>query len=454
MHNFCARWACLLLLLLPSGFAGGEPANILIITADNLGYGDLPSYNAASIIRTPNLDKLASQGARLTSFYTASSTCTVSRACLLTGRVAQRHGLVNQLPGVKGNYGIGLNQQELLIPQILHTAPTPYATGCFGKWNIGFAKGSRPTERGFDEFIGHASGNLDYYRHNYRERHDLYDGVSELHREGEYATDIFADACSDFIRRQSRSGKPWFAYLPFNAPHFPTSGNKRRGEPNVWQAPDWAFEPYGWTADEQDPYRRFCAVVYALDRAIGRVLDTLEQAGVADNTLVFFMSDNGAFMLGRQGLDVGSNHPLRSGGITCWEGGIRVPAIARWPGKISPGTTIGEPCWSPDLLVTAANIAAAPLPRDVTFDGKDITDLLSNGAPSPHESFFFSFRSHSAVRQGDWKIVREKPDQPWQLFNLATDLGESTNVAAEHPGQLKLLTTTFDAWHASFNRED
>ncbi|SVD99623.1 uncharacterized protein METZ01_LOCUS452477, partial [marine metagenome] len=132
--------------------------NILIITADNLGYGDLPSYNPKTTIKTPNLDRLAAQGARLTSFYTASPTCTVSRACLLTGRIAQRHGLVNQLPGLKGNYGVGLNQREILIPQILKKAPTPYVTGCFGKWNIGFAKGSRPTERGFDEFIGHASG--------------------------------------------------------------------------------------------------------------------------------------------------------------------------------------------------------------------------------------------------------------------------------------------------------
>ena len=147
--------------------------NILIITADNLGYGDLRIYNRNSTIKTPNLDRLAGQGARLTGFYTASPTCTVSRACLLTGRIPQRHGLTKQLPGLKGNYGVGLSQKEILIPQILKTAPTPYATGCFGKWNIGFAKGSRPTERGFDEFIGHASGNLDYYRHNYPAKHDL-----------------------------------------------------------------------------------------------------------------------------------------------------------------------------------------------------------------------------------------------------------------------------------------
>ncbi len=441
----------LLLSLSVSAF-GAPPPNILIITADNLGYGDLQSYNADSIILTPNLDKLASQGARLTSFYTASSTCTVSRACLLTGRIAQRHGLVNQLPGVKGNYGVGLNQQEILIPQVLKSAPTPYATGCFGKWNIGFAKGSRPTERGFDEFIGHASGNLDYYQHNYREMHDLYDGVKELHREGEYSTNIFADACIDFIRRNTNSKTPWFAYLPFNAPHFPMKGNKRPGQPNQWQAPDWAFEPYGWSADEKDPYRRFCAVVYALDQAIGRVLDALESSGTANNTFVFFMSDNGAFMLGRKGLDVGSNHPLRSGGITCWEGGIRVPAIARWPGKIKQGTVIDQACWSPDLLVTAAAIAGAELPQAIVYDGQDITDVLCNAAPSPHESFFFSFRTHSALRKGDWKIVRERAAQPWQLFNLADDLSESTNLAAERPEKIAELQSVYDTWTSSLGR--
>ncbi len=427
--------------------------NILIMTADNLGYGDLPSYNPTSPIKSPNLDRLAAQGARLTSFYTASSTCTVSRACLLTGRVAPRHGLVNQLPGVKGNYGVGLSHNEILIPQILQTAPTPYATGCFGKWNIGFATGSRPTERGFDEFIGHASGNLDYYHHNYREKHDLYRGTRELHLEGKYATDIFADAAIDFIQRKTQSGKsgqPWFCYLPFNAPHFPTAGNKRPGQPNIWQAPDWAFKAYGLSPDETDPKKRYDAVVFALDKAIGRVLAALDKSGVADNTFVFFMSDNGAFRLRRKGLDVGLNTPLRDGGVTCWEGGVRVAAMARWPGKIKAGSIIDEPFWSPDLLTACAKLANAKLPDKVVFDGIDPLPLLTGNAKSPHESLFFTFRSHAALRKGDWKIVREKPNQPWQLFNLKDDLSESTNLAGQQPDRLKELTTLFADWQKSF----
>ena len=431
-----------------SAFA--SPPNILIITADNLGYGDLPSYNPKTTIKTPSLDQLATQGARLTSFYTASPTCTVSRACLLTGRVAQRHGLVNQLPGLAGNYGVGLNHKEILIPQVLKKAPTPYVTGCFGKWNIGFAKGSRPTERGFDEFIGHASGNLDYYHHNYRTQHDLYQGTKELHRDGEYSTDIFADAASDFIRRQSKAKRPWFCYLPFNAPHSPVTGNKRPGQPDRWQAPDWAFKEIGLSPKETDPKKRYDAVVYALDKAVGRVLTALDKAGTANNTFVFFMSDNGGFRLNRVGKDVAINDPLRHGGVTCWEGGLRVCAMARWPGKIKAGTVIAKPFWSPDLMVACAKLAEAKLPENIVFDGKDPLPLLIKGATSSHETFYFNFRKHAALRQGDWKIVRENPNHPWQLFNLKNDLSESRNRAEERPEQLEKLKASFAAWEKTF----
>ena len=427
----------------------GQP-NILIITADNLGYGDLPCYNADSSIKAPHLCRLASQGARLTSFYTASPTCTVSRACLLTGRIAQRHGLDYQLPGLQGNYGVGLNHREVLLPQILKNAPTPYATGCFGKWNIGFAQGSRPTERGFDEFIGHASGNIDYYHHIYGGRHDLFRGTEELHADGQYSTDLFADAAIDFIRRQSAAGQPWFCYVPFNAPHFPNKKNKKPGQSTRWQAPDWAFDVYGVSPDEADPKKRYDAVVTALDRAIGRVLKALDESETADNTFVFFMSDNGGFRLGREGLDIGLNEPLRQGGVTCWEGGLRVAAMARWPGKIEAGAVIDKPFWSPDLLVASAKLAGAKLPDNIVFDGKDPLPLLTNGADSPHRSFFFVYRRHAALRQGPWKIVRERPEQAWQLFNLAEDLSESRNLADEEPARVKELAAEFDRWRESF----
>ena len=424
--------------------------NILIITADNLGYADLSSYFPSSKIRTPNFDRLSREGARLTQFYSASPTCSVSRACLLTGRIPERHGLKRQLPGVEGNYGEGLSRTEILLPQVLKQGPEPYITGCFGKWNIGFAPGARPTERGFDEFIGHASGNIDYFRHNYRDRHDLYQGTEPLHKDGEYATTLFADAAISFINRHSKSERPWFCYLPFNAPHFPSPANRRPGEANRWQAPDWAFAACDLSPSEESPQKRYRAVVFALDFALGRVLDCLHDLGVEENTFVFFMSDNGSFRLGREGLDVGDNTPLRSGGVTCWEGGLRVVAFARYPGRIRGGSVVRRVLWSPDLLVACAALGEVPLPADRVLDGVNPLAALYGRETDPTRSLFFEYKNHAALRFRDWKIVRESPTSPWALFHLGKDPGESMDVSARFPEQVATLLKERRRWLESF----
>lgn len=450
LGNVMTRLLPAVLLLLASLSPAAEKPNILLITCDNLGYGDLPCYRPETSIVAPRLDRLAAEGARLTQFYTASPTCTVSRACLLTGRIPQRHRLEKQLPGIEGNYGIGLRHEETLIPRVLQGGPEPYATGCFGKWNIGFAPGSRPTERGFDEFLGHASGNIDYYHHRYGGKRDLFLGIEPIERDGEYATDLFADAAIDFFRRKEKEGAPWFCYLPFNAPHFPNRKNKLPGQSSEWQAPDEAFTALGMNPDEPDPKKRYDAVVFWLDRAVGRVLDALEETGGAANTFVFFYSDNGAFRLDREGLDVGINEPLRSGGVTCWEGGLRVPALVRWPGHVEPGSVVEAPLWSPDLLVACSRLSGAPLPEGVRLDGKDPLPALTGSAGSPHESFYFRYGNHAALRKGDWKIVREKPDRDWQLFDLARDPGEGADLASARPEILGDLVHEFGRWEDSF----
>jgi arylsulfatase A-like enzyme len=238
--------------------------------------------------------------------------------------------------------------------------------------------------------------------------------------------------------------------VPFNAPHFPNAKNKRPGQPVRWQAPDWAFEVYGRSPDEVDPTRRYDAVVTALDGAIGRVLDAVDALDLSADTFVFFFSDNGAFRLDRAGIDVGSNFPLRHGGVTCWEGGLRVAALARWPGKIAAGSVISQPLWSPDLLVACAELAGAPLPGNRALDGKNPLPVLTAGAPTPHDSFYFAYQKHAALREGDWKIVREKPDQPWQLYNVAENPGETKNLAGEHPQHVAELVAERAAWEASF----
>jgi arylsulfatase A len=432
------------------GSAAAPKPNILIITVDNLGYADLKAYNKDSKIRTPNLDHFATESARLTSFYTASPTCTVSRACLMTGRIPQRHQLAKQLEGIVGNYGIGLRHSEILIPQVVKTSPAGYATGAFGKWNIGFAPGSRPTERGFDEFLGHASGNIDYYHHVYNSKHDLFHNTEEINREGEYSTDLFADAAIGFIEAKTKVNKPWFVYLPFNAPHFPSKGNKAPGQPTEWQAPDWAFEEYGLSPDEADPEKRYRAVVTALDRAIGRVFKSLDNLGVADKTFVFLYSDNGTFMLERKGLDISTNAPLRSGGVTCWEGGLRVAAFARWPGKIKGNSTVDTALWSPDLLVTSAELSGSLLPSDRVLDGRNMLPVLTGvNKESPHQEFYFEYLNQAALRKGDWKIVRVGKDKPWQLYNLVADIGENENLAEGEPEKVKQLETIFLAKQAA-----
>ena len=426
----------------PTATTEEQKPNILIITMDNVGYGDLSTYNKDSEIITPNIDRLARQGGRLTSFYTASPTCTVSRASLLTGRIPQRHQLVEQLSGIAGNYGIGLSQTEIIIPRAINLMSNDYATGAFGKWNIGFAPGSRPTERGFDEYLGNASGNIDHFTHVYSGKHDLYRNTESINRHGEYSTDLFANAAIEFIQERTQDTIPWLVYLPFDAPHHPGNRNIAPGQPNIWKAPDYAFEPYGISPDVSDPKKRFNAVVTAIDFAIGRVLDSLDSLGIADNTFVFLMSDNGAFY---PYLDIQSNAPLRGAGVTLWEGGIRVPAIARWPGKIKANSVIDTRLWSPDIFIAALKLAGAPLPKDRFIDGKDpLPVLMGETTISPHASLFFQYRNYAALNWGGYKIIREEPDQSWQLFHLEEDIGETNDIASERPDIVKKMDEAFN----------
>ena len=420
--------------------------NILLITADNLGYGDLGCYGNP-VMKTPHLDKLAQQGVKLTDFYTASPTCTVSRATLLTGRYPQRIGLNHQLSADE-NYADGLRQSELLIPSYLKKQG--YRTACFGKWNIGFSPGSRPTERGFDEFFGFAAGNIDYYHHFYAGRHDLWRGLKEVFVEG-YSTDLFADEACQFI--DANQQRPFFIYLPFNAPHFPSQRNKQPGQGNEWQAPDSAFAAYGYSPQTKNPQERYRAVVTALDTAIGRVLKQLDQSGLRENTIVIWYSDNGAFMLKDRGLEVASNKPLRDGGVTLWEGGIRVPAIVRYPGHIKPSTVNDAPLISLDILPTLISLAGGTLPADRKLDGQNMLPVFETPENAMPRMFFFQYRKYSAVRKGKWKLLRTKPNQPFMLFDLEQDLGETNNLAAKYPQIVTELSKAYQEWEREATTE-
>ena len=377
------------------GEAAAARPNIVLLYADNLGYGDLGCYGHREI-QTPRLDRLARDGVRCTDFYTVASSCTPSRGAILTGRYPRRNGLMHQLVTTENWNGVGLPHRERILPQYLQQAG--YATACFGKWNIGFAPGSRPTERGFEEFLGCRSGNIHYFKHTYHGEYDIFKGTA-VHRVEGYSTDLFADAACEFIQRQT--GRPFFVYLPFNAPHYVSTVNTLpdRNEQPTWQVPGKYLERYGWPADDPTEKHRYLALLTALDDAVGRVLDTLDHQGLRDNTLVMFVSDMGAILRPMHGLGVASNGPFRDGAPSVYEGGIRVPAIFRWPGQIQPGTECRELLSTLDVLPLCLAAAGVPLPTDRILDGRD-----DAGAGSGEITICFGYRR--ALASGSLKIVR------------------------------------------------
>jgi arylsulfatase A len=440
----------LALMLLPaSGLRAAAAAkpNILLLYVDNVGYGDLGCYGNREV-KTPRLDQLAREGARCTDFYVVTTSCTPSRGALLTGRYPLRNGLTHQLASTENWTGIGLPQRERIIPQYLKEAG--YATACYGKWNIGFAPGSRPTERGFDEFLGFRSGNIGYYEHLYNGEYDMFRGT-ERHRVEGYSTDIFADAANEFIRRQGE--RPWFVYLPFNAAHFNNAGNVGPGVKPEWQAPAKYFERYGWSPSEPDEKRRYKVVLTALDDAIGRVLDQLDALQLRERTIVIFISDNGAFMLPGRGLEVATNAPLRDGGTTCYEGGTRVPAIFRWPGHIKAGSEVKAMLSHLDVLPLCLEVSGARAMPGRVIDGRNPLPVLTGAAVSAHERLAFAYEKGTALREGSWKIVRHGASEPWELYDLAHDVAEAKDLAKSRPAEVARLDKAFQTWAADVKHD-
>ena len=420
-----------------------EKPNIVLMFLENIGYGYLGCYGNREV-KTPIIDRLATEGVRCTDFYIASPSCMPSRGALLTGRHPLRNGLNEQIWKIDSRDQIGLPHREVLLPHFL--AKAGYISGCFGKWNIGFAPGSRPTDRGFDEYFGNISGNCDYYTYVYNGRNDLYRDTEPAKAEG-YSTYIFADAACRFIERNK--DRPFFCYVPFNAAHFPNPRNKPPGTPCLWQAPDEAFARYGYSPTTLDERKRYRAVLTALDDGIGRVLDQLDRLKLTKKTIVIVLSDNGAFLIPARGLECASNAPLRCGGTTLWEGGIRVPCIVRWPGRIEPGSVCREPLSSMDFVPMALHAAGLALPSDRVLDGKDPTVALAGRGPSPHKYLYWRWGSNSAaIRMGRYKLLREKQstNQNWQLFDLKTDIGETANLVSQKPELAEQLETEYERW--------
>lgn len=404
----------------------GKP-NVIIFLVDDMGWADLGCYGSKDI-KTPHVDKLASQGVRLTNFYSNGPVCTPTRAALMTGRWQQRVGLEWAIyPGQKEP---GLPTQETSLARLLKNAG--HATGLFGKWHLGYKPEFGPNAHGFDEFHGLLSGNVDHYSHKeVNEELDWYENTKPVEVTG-YSTDLIRARAGAFIDKHAR--EPFFLYVAFNAVH-------------------WPFQPPGKPADVRtkptwfDGTRKdYAGMVEAVDAAVGHILGTLDKHQLADNTLVIFTDDNG-------GERLSDNGPFLLRKATLWEGGIRVPCIVRWPGKLPAGKVHDGPAITMDLTATALAACQVAQPKDRTLDGIDLLPILTGKSASPERAFFWRIdrpdRKQKAVRKGNWKHVRDGNLE--LLFDLAKE-GEHKDLAYQNPAKLAELKQLLAEWEAEMAR--
>lgn len=411
--------------------AADVPPNIVIIFADDLGYGDLGAQGHPTI-RTPNLDRLAAEGKRFTDFYATSALCTASRAALLTGRYPVRSGMYGRRGVLFPDSEGGLPSSEITVAELLRDRG--YATEHLGKWHLGIHEGSRPNDQGFDISYGlpysndmdrdedlpdTASGLADPPVEGWNVPLILNGEIIERPVDQRTLTQRYTAKAVQFI--EDNRAKPFFLYFAHTFPHVPLFASPQfRGKS--------ARGIYGDTVEE-------------LDWSVGEVVKALRAAGVAENTLVFFTSDNGPWLT--MGLQGGSAGLLRDGKASTWEGGMREPAIAWWPGRISPGV-VHDVADTMDLFTTAATLAGATVPTDRVIDGIDLAPLLFDNQPLPERPFFYYRQGEiAACRLGRWKLhystqtgfSRVPPERhdPPLLFDLGRDPGESVDVAADHP---------------------
>jgi arylsulfatase A-like enzyme len=443
---FILSW---LWILLPTSAAERRP-NILLIVSDDQGWPDLGCIGAKPI-QTPHLDRLAKEGVRLTSYYVTWPACTPSRGSILTGRHPLRNGLYDMVRNDLVNYGhryteqeystspemtLGLDPRETTIGDVLRAAG--YRCGMVGKWDMGQARRFLPLQRGFDVFYGHGNNGIDYYTHERYGIHSLFRGNERTKEDqGTYATDLFRREARRFIHESDE--QPWFLYLCFNAPHGASSFGGDENDPKSRagvQAPDDYVAKYADT-DLPDNLKRYCAAVTCMDDAIGAIVEQIRKQGLESDTLIVFQSDNG-------GSGNGGNASLRGSKSTLWEGGLRVPFVARWPGKIPAGRVSDEFLTTLELLPTLAAAAGAKLPEDVTLDGYNMLPVLSGESPSPRKEMFWEFRGQKAARVGDYKWIES--ERASGLYDLASDLGEKNDLSAAKPEVAADLRTRWLDW--------
>ena len=434
------------LSLLPSyagmtqkGRARKNQPNIIVIVSDDMGYADLGCQGCKDIA-TPNIDSITQNGIRFTDGHVSCPVCSPTRAGLATGRYQQRFGHefnTGPPPGGLQDH-VGLPLTEITIADVLKSAG--YVTGAVGKWHLGMAPHFHPFKRGYDEFFGFLHGGHSYIDPGLGTFNPVLRGTEPVD-EKEYLTDAFSREAVAFIERHH--DKPFFLYLTYNAVHTPL------------QAPPRYQDSF---KEISDPKRRiYAGMLTALDEGIGKVLAKLRELGIYQDTLLFFFSDNG----GPTPANGSSNGPLRATKGTMYEGGIRVPFMIQWPSRLKAGQVYEQPVIALDILPTAAAAAAAQLPKDRKIDGVNLLPYLAGepfrsgrsgpAAPDgkktpPHEILFWRMGQNHAVRKGNWKLVTMGTQT--ELFDVASDIGESHDLSSAQPEVLKELQRAFDKWNA------
>jgi arylsulfatase A-like enzyme len=409
--------------------------NIVIFLADDLGYGDL-SVHGAKDVQTPNIDALFRDGMEFKEAYVAYPACGPSRASLMTGRHHLQLGFSGNpdqvVPTAPGNL-LGLPKEEVTLPELLKKQG--YATGMFGKWHLGTQPGCHPMNRGFDEFYGFLNSLYRYFDLGNMKRPDgMQRGFERVH-EKEYLTDAFARESADFIERHKNG--PFFMYVPFSAPHTPLMYDKDPGNVSI---------PLDGTDDVAENRRMLVNMIEGLDRGVGTIMQKLKACGLAENTLVFFLSDNG----GPEKTGAYCNGPLRGFKGSLYEGGMRVPMAAYWPGKIKPGGSYQHPVLATDIFATSVEAAGGQLPTDRRYDSKNMMPLLTGIQTEPlhgNETLCWDALGMQAARNGDWKLVMQNK-KVVGLYNIPSDAGEKNDLAGAYPERVQELRSAFDRWSA------
>lgn len=435
----------LMLACVQAASARSGPPNVIIIYTDDQGSIDAGCYGASDL-ETPNIDRLAATGTRFTQFYAPAPVCSPSRAGLLTGRYPLSAGVPGNVSSRKGGTGMPAAQYTLAE----HLRDAGYATAHIGKWHLGYTPETMPNNQGFDYSFGHMGGCIDNYSHFFYwagpNTHDLHRNGKEVFHDGAYFPDLMVKEARGFMEEHQE--KPFFIYFAMNMPHYPYQG-------------DAAWLAHYNAADVPYPRNLYAAFISSLDTRIGAVIDSVEALGLSEETIIVFQSDHGHSTEERAHFGGGSAGPYRGAKFSMFEGGLRVPAIIRWPGHLEAGGVREQLAHGCDWFPTISELCGVPLPAG-PLDGKSLAAVLAlPEAESPHEVLHWltgdGENAQWAVREGDWKLVGNPRDPTLPegtslparfLVNLAADPGEQTNLSDREPERRARLEALHAAWYA------